>query len=149
MKNLLAWLDVHFEDALCGVLLVGIMIMLMAQVVVRFAFGHGLTFSEELCRFSFLYLVYFAASLVACKGLLMLADLLWLGFNATVIYQGALLIDSMSTRPMVSGSMLLDLRYVYFAVPAAFTLQSFRILQRWYRHFRGGVSILGQQQEEV
>ena len=80
-------------------------------------------------------------------GLLMLADLLWLGFNATVIYQGALLIDSMSTRPMVSGSMLLDLRYVYFAVPAAFTLQS--ILQRWYRHFRGGVSILGQQQEEV
>ena len=78
------------------------MIMLMAQVVVRFAFGHGLTFSEELCRFSFLYLVYFAASLVACKGahirvtahtqklpapvrvgLLMLADLLWLGFNAT------------------------------------------------------------------
>ena len=168
MKNLLAWLDVHFEDALCGVLLVGIMIMLMAQVVVRFAVGHGLTFSEELCRFSFLYLVYFAASLVACKGahirvtahtqklpapvrvgLLMLADLLWLGFNATVIYQGALLIDSMSTRPMVSGSMLLDLRYVYFAVPAAFTLQSFRILQRWYRHFRGGVSILGQQQEEV
>ena len=46
MKNLLAWLDVHFEDALCGVLLVGIMIMLMAQVVVRFAFGPGLTFSE-------------------------------------------------------------------------------------------------------
>ena len=160
MKNLLAWLDVHFEDALCGVLLVGIMIMLMAQVVVRFAFGHGLTFSEELCRFSFLYLVYFAASLVACKGahirvtahtqkLPAPVRVGLLGFNATVIYQGALLIDSMSTRPMVSGSMLLDLRYVYFAVPAAFTLQSFRILQRWYRHFRGGVSILGQQQEEV
>ena len=35
------------------------------------------------------------------------------------------------------------------APAAAFTLQSFRILQRWYRHFRGGVSILGQQQEEV
>ena len=68
MKKLLAWLDVHFEDALCGILLVGIMSMLMAQVVVRFVFGHGLTFSEELCRFSFLYLVYFAASLVAGKG---------------------------------------------------------------------------------
>ena len=46
MKNLLAWLDVHFEDALCGVLLVGIMIMLMAQVVVRFAFGHGLSVAQ-------------------------------------------------------------------------------------------------------
>ena len=50
---------------------------------------------------------------------------------------------------MVSGSLLLDLRYVYFAVPAAFTLQSFRILQRWYRHFRCGVSVLGPQQEEA
>ena len=71
------------------------------------------------------------------------------GYTVFPTTKGALLIDSMSTRPMVSGSMLLDLRYVYFAVPAAFTLQSFRILQRWYRHFRGGVSILGQQQEEV
>ena len=166
MKKLLAWLDVHFEDALCGILLVGIMSMLMAQVVVRFVFGHGLTFSEELCRFSFLYLVYFAASLVAGKGahirvtahtrklpapmrvgLLMLADLLWLGFNATVIYQGLLLIDSMSTRPMVSGGILLDLRYVYFAVPAAFMHQSFRILQRWRRYFRDGIPVPGQQEE--
>ena len=46
MKNLLAWLDVHFEDALCGVLLVGIMIMLMAQVVVRFA-GTGSRFRKN------------------------------------------------------------------------------------------------------
>ena len=80
-------------------------------------------------------------------GLLMLADLLWLGFNATVIYQGLLLIDSMSTRPMVSGGILLDLRYVYFAVPAAFMLQSFRILQRWRRYFRDGIPVPGQQEE--
>lgn len=166
MKTVLAWLDKHFEDALCGVLLVSIMVMLMAQVIIRILFGHGLTFSEELCRFSFLYLVYFAASLVAAKGahirvtahtqklpapariaLLMLADACWLGFNATVIYQGSLLIESMSTRPMVSGSMLLDLRYVYFAVPAGFALQSFRILQRWYRHFYSRLDLVAQHEE--
>ncbi|MFQ8888622.1 MAG: TRAP transporter small permease [Bilophila wadsworthia] len=136
--------------------------MLMAQVVVRFAFGHGLTFSEELCRS--LPSRLFRGEPVACRGAhpgdrahpapapVRVGLPCWRicsgSPNATVIYQGALLIDSMSP-PMVSGSMLLDLRYVYFAVPAAFTLQSFRILQRWYRHFRGGVSILGQQQEEV
>lgn len=166
MKKVLLWLDSHFEDALCGFLLVAIMSMLMAQVVVRFVFGHGLTASEELCRFSFLYLVYFASSLVAYKGahirvtahtsrlpqamqlaLLMGADLLWLAFNCTVIWQGIKLIESMSIRPMISGSMLLDLRYVYVAVPAAFTMQSFRILQRWVRHFTGGASILGEKAE--
>lgn len=163
MKKVFVWLDNNFEDALCGILLVSIMSMLMAQVVIRFLFGHGLTSSEELCRFSFLYLVYFAASLVAYKGahirvtahtqsfsprtrvgLLMLADACWLIFNITVIYQSMLLVHSMGTRPMVSGSLLIDLRYVYIAVPAAFTLQSFRILQRWVRYFRSGFSILGE-----
>ena len=154
MKNLLAWLDVHFEDALCGVLLVGIMIMLMAQVVVRFAFGHGLTFSEELCRFSFLYLVYFAASLATAKNLhirvtaqikllprngqillLLLTDVIWLLFCAIVVKVGTEFIISMSNRPMVSGALMLDMRYVYAAVPLAFTLQAVRLVERWWRIF--------------
>ena len=154
MKNLLAWLDVHFEDALCGVLLVGIMIMLMAQVVVRFAFGHGLTFSEELCRFSFLYLVYFAASLAASKNLhirvtaqlkllpklgqmllLLTTDIIWLVFCIIVVNVGTDFIISMSDRPMVSGALMLDMRYVYAAVPIAFTLQAVRLVERWWRIF--------------
>lgn len=162
MKNLFAWLDVHCEDVLCGMLLVGIMIMLMGQVVVRFVFGHGLTVSEETSRFCFLYLVYFASSLVAMKGahirvtahtqllphsfqivLRLFADLLWIAFNVVVIVQGFKLIVSMGARPMVSGAMLLDLRYVFIAVPLAFSLQSFRIVQRWVRHFRGQLNILG------
>ncbi|MFR0875999.1 MAG: hypothetical protein ACLSHC_16500 [Bilophila wadsworthia] len=73
--------------------LVSIMIMLMAQVVVRFAFGHESRFRKS-CRFSF-YLVI-SRRACACKGahvgdrahqapapvrvgLLMLADLLGSG----------------------------------------------------------------------
>ena len=43
---------------------------------------------------------------------------------------------------MYSGAMLLDMRYVYVAVPLAFCLLTFRIIQRWVRHFRGEISIL-------
>ncbi len=157
MKKVLFWIDRNFEDALCGFLLVFIMTMLMAQVLVRFLFGQGLTISEELCRFSFLYLIYFGASLVAYKGahirvtahlklmpkkmqilLLTLADLLWIMFNATVVYEGFHLLQSMATRPMVSGGLLVDLRYVFVAVPIAFTLQSLRIVQHWVRYYRRG-----------
>ncbi|MBP3731569.1 MAG: TRAP transporter small permease [Mailhella sp.] len=160
--NILKWIDKNFEDVLCGFLLVSIMSMLMAQVMVRFLFGHGLTVSEELSRFMFLYLVYFASSLVALKGahirvtahtkflprgmqlfLLLCSDLLWLGFNAVIIYQGFKLIGSMATKPMLSGAMLLDMRYVFVAVPVAFSLQSFRIAQRWVRHLLGCIDILG------
>ena len=162
--KVLKWLDKNFEDVVCAFLLVSIMTMLMAQVVVRFVFGYGLTVSEELCRFMFLYLVYFAASLVALKGghirvtahlqyfstkfrlgLLMLSDLLWIGFNIMVIWEGTKLIESMASRPMYSGAMLLDMRFVYIAVPLAYCLLTFRIIQRGVRHFRGEISILDSQ----
>ncbi|MFR3459016.1 MAG: hypothetical protein ACLTTU_12315 [Bilophila wadsworthia] len=78
----------------------------------------------------------------------MLADLLWLGFQRHGDLSGRC--SSTACPPALwCRTVCCLIRYVYFAVPAAFTLQSFRILQRWYRHFRGGVSILGQQQEEV
>lgn len=156
MKKALAWLDANFEDALCGVLLITIMCMLMAQVFVRAVFGHGLTVSEEISRFSFLFLVYIASSLVASKGahirvmaqmvffpkaartaMLLAADALWLLFNAVVIVQGTKLIISMAARPMISGSLLIDLKPIYAVLPLAFALQSLRILQRWVRYFSG------------
>jgi TRAP-type C4-dicarboxylate transport system permease small subunit len=41
----------------------------------------------------------------------------------------------MSDRPMVSGALMLDMRYVYAAVPIAFTLQAVRLVERWWRIF--------------
>lgn len=165
--NIVKWLDKNFEEALCGLLLVAVMAMLFGQVAVRFLFGDGLTFSEELSRFMFLYLVYFGASLVALKGahvrvtahlqffprpvqlaFLLFSDLLWIGFNLVVIYQGFRLIDSMALRPVVSGALLIDLRYVYVATPLGFTLMTFRIIQRWVRHLRGTFDILSNQPVE-
>ena len=52
----------------------------------------------------------------------------------------------MSTCPMVSGSMPLDLRYVYFAVPA-FTPRASASSKCVPWHFRGGVSILVNAEE--
>lgn len=161
MKKVFSWLDANFEDAICGVLLLIIMGMLIAQVFVRAVFGHGLTTSEEISRFSFLFLVYFGSSLVASKGahirvtaqmkffprpiptlMFLLADLLWLTFNGFVIYYGTMLIISMTKRPMISGGLLIDLKPIYAVLPVAFSLQSFRIIQRWYRFLAGKASLV-------
>lgn len=159
---LLRWLNKNFEEVLCGILLIGIMLMLMGQVLTRFLFGYGLTFSEELSRYFFLWFVYFCSSLVAAKGLhirvtaqmlkmpvrlktamLFVADLLWLTFNGVLVWQGTLLFLSMGRRSMVAGSLQIDLRWVYVAVPVAFALQSLRIIQRWVAWRRRGVPLLG------
>ena len=166
MKKVLKLLNAHFEETLCGALLISIMAMLFIQVVVRFVFGHGMTIPEELCRFFFLYYVYFTASLVALKGAHIritaqmrilspraqlffraLADGCWAAFNVTVIYQGVALLIDMQSKPMISGGLLLDMRYVYAAVPLAFILQTARILQLWVRHFKGENTLFAEGQE--
>lgn len=146
------WRDL--EEYICCALLAVIVTLLMTQVLYRYIGGRSIAWSEEVCRFLFLYLVYFAASLATAKNLhirvtaqikllprsgqillLLLTDIVWLIFCAIVVKVGTEFIISMSNRPMVSGALMLDMRYVYAAVPLAFTLQAIRLVERWWRIF--------------
>lgn len=49
--------------------------------------------------------------------LLLTTDIIWLVFCIIVVNVGTDFIISMSDRPMVSGALMLDMRYVYAAVP--------------------------------
>lgn len=152
MRNKLTILWENLEDYLCCGLLAAIVTLLMAQVLYRYIGGRAITWSEEVSRFLFLYLVYLAASLATAKnlhirvtahlkylprvlqiGLLLLTDILWLLFCIIIVYQGILFLESMQNRPMISGALMLDMRYVYFAVPFAFSLQAIRLCERWWR----------------
>ena len=144
MREQLASIWKNLEEYICCALLGVIMTLLMMQVCYRYFGGKSIAWSEEVSRFLFLYLVYFAASLAASKNLhirvtaqlkllpklgqmllLLTTDIIWLVFC----------IISMSDRPMVSGALMLDMRYVYAAVPIAFTLQAVRLVERWWRIF--------------
>lgn len=136
------------------------MTLLMMQVCYRYFGGKSIAWSEEVSRFLFLYLVYFAASLAASKNLhirvtaqlkllpklgqmllLLTTDIIWLIFCIIVVNVGTDFIISMSDRPMVSGALMLDMRYVYAAVPIAFTLQAVRLVERWWAHLHQARSL--------
>lgn len=144
----------NLEEYICSALLAVIMTLLMMQVCYRYFGGKSIAWSEEVSRFLFLYLVYFAASLAAAKNLhirvtaqlkllpkagqtalLLTTDLVWLLFCGIVVDVGTDFIISMGSRPMVSGALMLDMRFVYAAVPVAFTLQAVRLVERWWRIF--------------
>ena len=61
------WRDL--EEYICCALLAVIVTLLMTQVLYRYIGGRSIAWSEEVCRFLFLYLVYFAASLATAKNL--------------------------------------------------------------------------------
>ena len=154
MREQLASIWRDLEEYICCTLLGVIMTRLMMQVCYRYFGGKSIAWSEEVSRFLFLYLVYFAASLAASKNLhirvtaqlkllpklgqmllLLTTDIIWLIFCSIVVNVGTDFIISMSDRPMVSGALMLDMRYVYAAVPIAFTLQAVRLVERWWRIF--------------
>ena len=146
----------NLEEWVCGFLLMTIVTLLMVQVICRYGSGKTVAWIEEVCRFAFLYLVYLAASCVTAKNLhirvtaqlkllprwlqgtlLFLTDCIWFAFCVITAWQGVLFLESMSMRPMISGALMLDMRYVFFAVPLAFTLQGIRIAERWWRILTG------------
>ena len=154
MKKTLARIWDNLEDYLCCAFLTIIMTLLMTQVLYRYIGGRTIAWSEEVSRFVFLYLVYFAASLATHKnlhirvtahikylprmmqaGLLLLTDIIWFLSCAIIISVGYDFLVEMGERPMLSGALMLDMRYVFIAIPLAFTLQAIRILERWWRIF--------------
>ena len=154
MREQLASIWKNLEEYICCALLGVIMTLLMMQVCYRYLGGNSIAWSEEVSLILFLYLVYFAASLAASKNLhirvtaqlkllpklgqmllLLTTDIIWLVFCIIVVNVGTDFIISMSDRPMVSGALMLDMRYVYAAVPIAFTLQAVRLVERWWRIF--------------
>ncbi len=156
MQKLLYKLWSNLEEYLCGALLMTIVTLLMVQVVFRYGSGKTIAWIEEVTRFAFLYLVYLAASCVTAKnlhirvtaqlkllprwvqvGLLALTDLIWLGFCLITVWVGIEFVMRMQNRPMISGALMLDMRYVYFSVPFAFALQSIRLVERWWRILTG------------
>lgn len=54
-KSVLAWLDDHLEETILMVLIVAITLLTGGQVVMRKIFQNPLTWSEELCRYCFMW----------------------------------------------------------------------------------------------
>jgi TRAP-type C4-dicarboxylate transport system permease small subunit len=134
---------------LCLALLV---IVLALQVFYRYVLQIGLSWSEEVSRFLFIWFAYVSASYAVQMGthirvgfivdllpkkiaraVKVLSDLLWIGFNLTVVVSGLLLIHSMIKFPVYSTSLVLPLALVYVVIPLAHTLMIIRIVQALWR----------------
>ena len=53
--KVLKWLDLHFEEACLTVFLIALTVLVTMNVVLRYIFGTGLTWSEAICRYCLVY----------------------------------------------------------------------------------------------
>lgn len=155
----------NFEEVM-SVLCVGLMVAcLMLQVGMRWFTGHGVAWTEELSRYTFLWTVFFAAILVAKQGahvrisaqyllmppkyrlgFRMFTDALWVCFNIYMAYLSWGVIQGGLEFPEISPTLKIVRGYVEMIIPFAFVTMSFRIIEGYIVRWKEG-TLLGLVQE--
>ena len=157
----------RLELVLANLSLLILVLVLAAQVFFRYVLGVGLAWSEEVSRFAFVWFVYISASLAAQRGThirvtvatglvpggarvaLLVADAIWIAFNAFVVVAGVLLLQRMFKYPSYSTSLFLPLAWVYVIIPIAHALMILRIVQRQVDAWRHGVPVIAGEGEDA
>lgn len=152
-----------FFDRLEEYILVGglavLVFLVCLQVTMRYFFHTGLTWSEEVARFLFLWLVWLGAAYAAKRGshlrieafvqklspksrsnVELVALLIWIVFSAFLTWKGAELTMILVKRRQLSPILEIRMAWAYAAVPAGAGLMLLRLLTRLARTLRERVA---------
>ncbi len=143
------YLDEHIEEILLIIFLIGMSIIIGVQVFMRYVMKSSLSWSEEVARYMFIWMVYIGISYGIKTGkhvkidaavnlfpkkirkyVLFLSDIMFLVFAGIIIkysYQVAMLIFKLGQTSPGTGILM---GYVYLAVPIGFILVSIRLIQK-------------------
>lgn len=142
----LKWLDDYFEISICVVLMAAMTLLIFVQVIMRYVFSNSLSWSEELARYIFIWLIYLGISYSAKQmkhvkieaallvfppawrpWIVIVGDVVLLLFAAFVIYQGAGMVKFQ--RILKSAAMGIPMSYIYAAPVVGFALTTIRQIQ--------------------
>jgi len=153
--GILKKIEAHFEEYLSVFLLSLMTILIFLQIIFRFVLNLSLDWTEEIARYTFVWLVYMSASLAvksnshirveAVEKLLpktpskwfgFLAELVWLLFTLTMVKQGYIVAMKNWVMGQTSPAVHFPMGVIYSIIPIGFTLISLRIIQRMVKRFR-------------
>ncbi|NLX75715.1 MAG: TRAP transporter small permease [Synergistaceae bacterium] len=157
--KIIKWLDENFEEKLLVAMLAFSVILIFLQVIMRKVFSNSLSWSEELARYIFLYMIWIGASYATKKGKHLRIDVInnkipedkflvfelfiyaiWLIFTLILFVLSAKLTASVFARGQLSPAMRLPMGYPYLSVPLGSGLMAIRLVQKmveFYKEYKG------------
>ena len=148
IMKVLKFLDDKLEMSICVVLMSTMSILLAVQVFMRYVMGNSLSWSEELARYVFIWLIYLGISygakimkhikIEAALGLfpgalkpfvVILGDLIFLCFAVYISYSAYGIVRKQMILNQTSPAMGLPMWIVYAAPLVGFALTAFRQIQ--------------------
>lgn len=154
MKKILKFLDKHTEEIMLVCFMVGIVVVMLYQIVRRYVFNNSLTWSEEFCRYCFIWFMFIGYSYSIHQNIdlrmdavvtvlphklqkLMSLVVLLIGLALTVLLFvssfGA--VEGVIETGETSTSLHLPMWVVYISMVVGFGLAIFRYCQRIVREF--------------
>lgn len=151
----LKWLDRHLEEVMLVFLLSSIVMVMLYQIVCRYLFNNSLTWSEEFCRYCFIWFMFIGVSYSTRYDLDLRVDAIlnlfserlkwWMnlvGLCLCLLLLSYLFYHSFQTVAAVvktgerSAGMHLPMKYVYAASVIGYGMGTFRYIQRIFMMFQ-------------
>lgn len=150
--KLVRWLDEYAEISICVALMSAMTLLLAVQVFMRYIMGASLSWSEELARYFFIWLIYLGISYGAREmrhikidaalklfprsarhWVVILGDLLFLAFALYVVWTSWAVIERQLMLGQASPAIGVPMWVVYAAPFVGFALTTLRQVQsiRW------------------
>ncbi|MBQ6774165.1 MAG: TRAP transporter small permease [Synergistaceae bacterium] len=152
----LRYIEKNFEEAVMGVLLIGMALILMAQILMRVFAQNSLSWAEEVARYFYVWSVFLSisctirmrnilrvdfllqimpSSLKTCfEVLLSLANMILYGYLA---YCSVTVVQNVQASAQTSPALKIPMYIIYAIVPVGFALASLRSIQKIYFDVKG------------
>ncbi len=149
------WIDEHFEEVLLIIFSVIMVVTIALQVFMRHVMSSSLSWSEELARYCFIWLVYIGISygvkkqrhikvdvmlvLLKDKGKVVLniiSNFIFLAFAIFVIIYGYDISRQLLGWGQTSPALHIPMGVVYLATPVGMALTSIRLIQQLIKQFK-------------
>ncbi len=146
---IIKWLDTNTERVILLILLVTMSIVTILQVFMRYVLENSLSWSEELARFAFIWLIYIGISYgvkkakhIRVEALLtvfklrgkyfinLVAHLLFLFFAVYAVYYGFTIFEAIHQSGQRAPSLGIPMSIMYLGMPIGMLLTSIRLVQR-------------------
>lgn len=138
----------HLEEFFIIPLMFLMSIIIFIQVIMRYVFQNSLVWSEELSRYMFIWLIYFAVSYTARREkhiridaainlypkklrpyIEILSELIVLGFSVFIAVTAVTVFHKITWSGQLSPAMRIPMQYVYAAPLVGFVLTAIRQVQ--------------------
>ena len=137
--KVLRFLDENIEKILCVVLLAAMSILIVVQVFFRYALNNSLSWTEELSRYMFIWLIYIGISygvkmdkhicVDAVYAIMPFGIIGFLIFACFAVHFGLQVVSSIAATGQISTGAHIPMQYIYTAPVVGMTLTAIRLIQ--------------------